>query len=308
MSFTSSSAPVAARAGRSVRELAARGKRVRAVGRTAPAGLPAGVESGAADAADPDQVRRALAGATVAYHAVNVPYQDWAERLPPIMAALIDGAASTGTRLVYVDNLYMYGPVDGPITESLPNRATTRKGQLRARLADHLLAAHATGTVQATIGRAADFFGPGVLGSAVGERLFGALLAGKRAMWPGDLDVAHSLSFADDVARALITLGERPEAWGSVWHLPAPAPLTGRQFLELVFAEAGQPPRIGVHRSWQIRLAGLFDPMIREFAELDDQFTLPFVLDSRRYQQTFGGAPTPYRAAIRQTLAWYRRR
>jgi hypothetical protein len=34
------------------------------------------------------------------------------------------------------------------------------------------------------------------------------------------------------MGRALVTLGERDEADGQVWHLPAAEPLTGRQFLE----------------------------------------------------------------------------
>jgi nucleoside-diphosphate-sugar epimerase len=291
-----------------VRELTARGQRVRAVTRSGVANQPAAVEVVRADAANPDQVRQAMAGATVVYHAVNVPYPAWSERLPPIMEALIEGAAATGVTLVYVDNLYLYGPVAGAITEDLPPRATTRKGRLRARLAEQLLQAHATGRIRAAIGRASDFYGPGGVASFVGERLFTAVLSVRTAMWAGTLDLPHSLTYIDDFARVLITLGEQEAAWGHIWHAPPAEALTGRQFLELVFDEAGLPPKIGAYRPWQLKLVGLFNPTVRELGELSYQFTAPFVLDGNHYQRTFGGAATPHRDAIRRTLGWYRSR
>ena len=222
-----------------VRELVSRGKRVRAVTRSGGGDLPTGVEAVRADAADTVGARQACAGATVVYHAVNVPYPAWAETLPPVMDGLIDAAGAAGATLVYADNLYAYGPVDRPMTEEMPPAATTRKGQLRARLAETLLAAHRAGTVRAVIGRGSDYYGPGVRQSAAGERLFPAVLSGGKAMWAGSLDQPHSLTFIDDFARVLVTLGEREEAWdrsgmrrrrrrspagsSSSWRLPRPA-------------------------------------------------------------------------------------
>ena len=84
------------------------------------------------------------------------------------------------------------------------------------------------------------------------------LLRGKRARWLGSLDQPHTLNYLEDMARALVTLGERDEADGEVWHLPAAAPLTGRQFLTLVFEAAEQPPKVGVASRPMIRIAGLF--------------------------------------------------
>jgi nucleoside-diphosphate-sugar epimerase len=144
-----------------VRELRSRGQRVRAVTRSGGSDLPTGVEAVRADAANRAETRRACEGATVVYHAVNVPYPAWAETLPPVMDGLIDAAGAAGATLVYADNLYAYGPVERPMTEETPAAATTRKGQLRARLAETLLAAHRAGTVRAVIGRGSDYYGPG---------------------------------------------------------------------------------------------------------------------------------------------------
>lgn len=288
-----------------VRELAAQGKRVRAVTRSSRGSVPAGVEWVTADAADPASTKAACAGAAVVYHAVNVPYPAWPQALPPVMSSLIAGAGAANATLVYVDNAYAYGPVNRPMTEAMPDAATTKKGRLRAQLAATLLAAHQAGNVRAVIGRGSDYFGPGVTNSAAGDRLFPAILAGKKAMWVGSLDQPHTMTFIEDYARVLITLGTRPESYGQIWHAPADEPLTGRQFLTLACELAGQPARLGVYSPWAIRLAGLFDPVPRELPELAYEFTAPFILDGSRYQAKFGGAPTPHRDALRATLDWY---
>lgn len=82
-----------------------------------------------------------MAGATVVYHAASAPYDRWPELLPSLMRGVIEGARAAGARVVYADNLYAYGPVDGPLTENLPSRATGPNGRVRAGLADQLMAA-----------------------------------------------------------------------------------------------------------------------------------------------------------------------
>jgi nucleoside-diphosphate-sugar epimerase len=144
-----------------------RGDVVRVATRSGQAPVPAGVEVVAADATDPAAARRACEGAAVVYHCAATPYTTWPGTLPPIMKGIIQGAAAAGARLVYGDNLYGYGPVDRPLTEGLPDRATGPNGRVRAQLTETLLAAHRAGTVQATIGRASDFFGPRVRVSAM---------------------------------------------------------------------------------------------------------------------------------------------
>lgn len=291
-----------------IQELANQGKNVRAVTRSGRGEFPAGVEAVAADAADPASAKAACAGASVVYHAVNVPYPAWLEALPPVMTSLIAAAGTVNATLVYVDNAYAYGPVDRPMTEDLPDAATTKKGRLRAQLAAQLLAAHRSGDVRAVIGRGSDYFGPSVTKSAAGDRFFPALLAGKKVMWVGSLDQPHTMTFIDDYARVLITLGSRPEAAGQIWHAPAAEPLTGRQLITLASEIAGRPPRPGTYSPLVIKLAGLFDPVLRELPELAYEFTAPFILDGGRYQAAFGGTPTPHREALRATIDWYRAR
>jgi nucleoside-diphosphate-sugar epimerase len=292
-----------------VSELAGRGDRVRAVSRKPPADLPEGVEPLAADAADPAQTRAACQGATVVYHCVQPPYERWAAEFPTLTQSIADAAAGAGARLVYADNLYAYGPVDGPITEDLPARATTRKGRVRALMAERLLAAHRAGTLRVVIGRSSDYYGPGGANSAVGEILFGAAAEGRRARWLGRLDVPHSLNYLPDVARALATLGTRPEAPGEIWHLPAAEPVTGQAFVELIASALGRPVKVTATPRLALRLAGLFDPRARESAELLYQWERPFVLDASKFQHAFGPfQPTPHPQAVATTVAWFQQR
>ena len=292
-----------------VSELAGGGHRVRAVSRKPTADLPEGVEPLAADAADPAQTRTACQGATVVYHCVQPPYERWAAEFPPLTQSIADAAAAAGARLVYADNLYAYGPVHGPITEDLPAQPTTNKGRIRAVMAARLLAAHRSGTLQVAIGRSSDYYGPGGANSVVGDILFGAAVQGKRARWMGRMDLSHSLNYLQDVARALIILGARPEALGEVWHLPAAEPVTGRAFVELIAAPLGRPVKVTATSRLALRLAGLFDPRARETTEMLYQWERPFVLDASKFQRAFGPfEPTPHPQAVATTVAWFRER
>ncbi|HYP41606.1 MAG TPA: NAD-dependent epimerase/dehydratase family protein, partial [Chloroflexia bacterium] len=281
---------------------------VRMVNRSGWATVPAGVEIAQADVTSHEDARRACAGASVVYNCTNAPYTQWPQTFPLLMAGVIEGAASVGAKLVVGDNLYMYGPVRGPMTEDLPYAATGRKGLTRARIAQVALDAHNAGRVRVAIGRASDFYGPGVLDSAMGQRVCENVLRGKPADLLGDIDAPHSYTYIEDFAGGLATLGERDEALGHVWHLPIAQTLTTRQFVQMVFQEAGLPIKLRVAPRPLITIMALFNPIIREIKEMLYEFEEPFVLDHSKFEHTFGSNPTPHEEAIRQTLDWYRQR
>jgi len=292
-----------------VNELVGGGHRVRAVSRKPAPDLPEGVEQVAADAADPAQTRAACQGATVVYHCVQPPYERWAAEFPALTQNITDAAGAAGARLVYADNLYAYGPVDGPLTEDLSAQPTTNKGRIRALMAERLLAAHRSGALQVAIARSSDYYGPGGANSAVGDILFGAAAEGRRARWLGRMDRPHSLNYLPDVARALRMLGARPQALGEVWHLPAAEPVTGRGFVELIAAALGGPVKVTATSRLALRLAGVFDPRARESAEMLYQWQRPFVLDASKFQRAFGPLePTPHHQAVAATVAWFQQR
>jgi nucleoside-diphosphate-sugar epimerase len=292
-----------------VRELAARGHPVRAVTRSGATESPEGVERLAADVGTTEGARRACEGAAVVYHCAQPPYTKWPELFPPMTSAILDGAAAAGAKLVFADNLYVYGPPDGPMTEETPMRAQGKKGRTRIEMADAVLGAHAAGRLRCTIGRSSDYYGAGGTTSTVGENIMRPALSRKRTRWLGSLDQPHTLNYLEDMARALVTLGERGVADGQVWHLPAAEPLTGREFLALLFEAAGRPPKIGVATRPMIRIVGLFNPLLREVNETLYQFERPFVSDASKFQRAFGPFdPTPHPEAVGRTVEWFRRR
>jgi len=278
---------------------------VRAVSRRGVAGLPPDVEIVRGDATDSSCTRELCHGASVVYHCAGAPYGDWPATLPRLMAGIIDGAEAAGAKLVYGDNLYAYGPVNGPLLESLPDRPVGPKGEARARVARQLLDADRAGRVRAVIGRASDFYGPGVRLSAFGERIFAAALANRSASVLGDVDAAHSFSYIDDFAAALVKLGEHGETMGQVWHVPHDVPLTTREMLVFVYGEAGATLRFRAASRLMLNLAALVNPMARELKETFYQFERPFVVDHSKFAREFGASPTRHREAIRATLEWW---
>jgi len=289
-----------------VRELHARGKPVRAVSRTAP-DVPAGVEPVVADVATEAAAAQACAGAAVVYHCAQPAYTRWASDFPGLTAAVLRGAAAAGARLVVADNLYMYGPIEGPIAESSPQQPSAKKGQVRKAMADQLLEAHAAGVTPVAIGRASDYYGPRGPKSAAGDIVFKPAVAGARARWLGSLDQPHTLHFLGDVARGLVVLGEHDRAAGRAWHLPAAPPVTGREFAALVYAELGRRPEVARLAPWMTRIAGLWSPVVRELNETMYQWCHPFVVDSSAFEHELGpAAVTPHVEAVALTVAWYR--
>jgi nucleoside-diphosphate-sugar epimerase len=289
-------------------DLVRKGKRVRMVNRSGRADVADGVEVVGGDAADPTFTREVSAGASVVYFALNPPYDRWPELFPSLQAGVLEGAASAGAKLIAVENLYMYGPTGGrPLTEDLPYAANTRKGAVRAGMSRELMEADASGKVRVAIGRASDFFGPRVLASAAGEQIFGRAVEGKSAQVAGDPDQPHTYTYAPDIGKGLVILGEREEALGRAWHLPSPETVTTRRFVEMIFEEAGGPARIQTAPKFVLRVMGLFNPPLRETIEMLYEFEEPFVVDHSAFEQAFGMSATPLREAIGETVSWYRR-
>ena len=288
------------------RRLVSVGKQVRMVNRSGRAGAPEGAEVVGADATDAAASRRACEGAEVVYHCATGAYGRWPEFLPPLMNGIIEGAAAAKAKLVYGDNLYAYGPVDGPLREDLPYRPTGPNTRARAEVATTLMDAHAAGKVRATIGRASDFYGPHAGQSKAGDIIFGRALAGKPAQVVGDPDEPHTYTFIDDFAAGLVTLGQREEALGHVWHIPSAETITTRRFVDMVFAQLGRPARMRPTPRVAISLLALFSPSMAAVKETMYQSEDPWVVDDSKFVRAFGARTTPHEKAIEQTLAWFR--
>jgi nucleoside-diphosphate-sugar epimerase len=290
-----------------VRELVQRGLEVRAVNRRGDAEVPDGVERVAADVEQAADARRACVDAAVVYHAAQPPYDAWPERFPSMNANIIAAVAEADAKLVFADNLYMYGPTSGPMREDTPQRATGPKGRTRIALARQLLDAHERGRLRATMGRMSDYYGPGGGLSIIHALVLGPAMRGKAMRWMGAADQPHTLHPLEDCARGLAILGERDEADGRAWHLPAAPPITGQAFMDLVNRSLDTPVATKVMRPALLRIGGLFNAQARESRETFYQFTAPFVSDTSAFDSAFGPIrTTPHADAIATTLAGVR--
>jgi nucleoside-diphosphate-sugar epimerase len=287
-----------------------RGETVRLVNRSGHAAVPDDVEVIGGDASDPAFTTAVAQGASVVYQTLNPPYPQWTAQFPALQAGVLAAAEAVGARLFSMENVYMYGRPNGqPLTEDRPYAAHTKKGQLRARMARELLAAHQAGRVQIAIGRASDYYGPrGGAQSNLGDRVFPPALAGKTATVLGDPDQPHTYTYIPDIGKGLAVLGEHPDVPGEVWHLPNdPDTKTTRQLVDMIYQDAGRPRgKLRAMPALGLRVLGLANPTLRELVEMQYQFAEPFIVDASKITTKLGVHATPTQQALVHTLNAYR--
>lgn len=285
------------------RLLAARGESVVLASRSGRGPELPGVRRAAVDAADAAALGTLAAGAGWVYNAVNPgSYTTWTRDWPPVAAALLSAAGSSGAVLVTASSLYPYGEVDAPMREGQPDRAGDTKGALRARMWADALAAHEAGQVRAVEVRGSDYVGPGVGANGHVPRLVPAALAGRTVRVLGSPDQPHSWTDVRDMARALVAVGATPASHGRVWHAPTNPPRTQREAITDVCAAVGATPgRITAIPRTVLGLGGLVVPLLRELRTTLWQFERPYVLDSSAIERELGLAPTPWDEVCRAT-------
>jgi nucleoside-diphosphate-sugar epimerase len=288
-----------------VKLLAQRNQPFRLVGRN-PRMVSGAAEIQPADLSDREQTIAAVKGSTVVFLLAGLKYDHkvWAENWPRIMSNTIEACKRAGAKLVFFDNVYMYGRVNGMMTENTPFNPASKKGEIRAGIATALMNEWKSGTLTAMIARSADFYGPDTRNSVPNVLVFEPLSKNERASWLVNDTIPHSFTYTPDAAQSLVMLAERDAAWNQTWHLPTtPNPLTGHQFIAAAAKELGVAPRYRVLNKLMLRLAGWFNSTIGESYEMLYQSDSPYIFDSSKFANAFGFSGTPYAEGIRQTAA-----
>ena len=279
------------------------GKTVRLINRSGQmADAPAGAEVLAGDAYNPARNREMTQGAVAIYQCAQPHYHEWAEKFPPLQRAILDAAIANQARLVAAENLYMYGRFTGKLREDSPMAPHTKKGKVRAAMAQEILDAHAAGKVQAAIARGSDFFGP--YDTALTDYAIRPAVEGKTVNLLGSMDQPHTFTYVKDFGALLATLGLRDEALGQVWFTPSSPPVTQAQFVGLMEQALGRPVKSRVAGPLMMRFLGLFNQSMAETVEMLYEWTAPFVVDTSKAERAFGLRPTPLDVALGETLAW----
>lgn len=264
------------------------------------------VERVPADAADTDRLRTLAAGSAVIYNCLNPPYHRWPQDWPPMAEALLAAAESADAVLATVSNLYVYGPVDGPMTPDLPMAAPGPKAKVRAQMWRDALAAHESGRVRVTEVRGSDYLTPG-RNSHLGDLVAGRIVRGRSARFVVPTRSPHTFTYVPDVAATIVAAAATATGWGRVWHVPSPPALTPRQaVIDLCDVAGVAPVRIEEVPWWLLRAAGLAIPLLRELAETRYQFSAPYLLDSSATVEELGVTATPWRQALTAVIQGYR--
>lgn len=250
---------------------------------------PAGAESRSADLLNAQAVAEAVAGSEVVYLTPGLNYNArlWAEQWPVVMQNTIAACEKTGAKLVFFDNVYAYGLVDGPMTEATPYNPCSKKGDVRTQIA-RLLHDRMGRSLDAMIVRAADFYGPHNKTSFTHIMVFERLAAGKGAQLLVADQVPHVFSYTPDAGAATALLGNTPSAYNQVWHLPAPEnAITGKELVEIAAAALGIKPKYQVVGKGMLKMLGWFIPVLRESQEMMYQFEKPYLFNSEKFKAAF---------------------
>lgn len=256
-----------------------------------------------ADLTNAELVDKAVAGSTVVYLLVGFEYKlsVWKQNWPRLMKAVIEACIRHKARLVFFDNVYLYDrTATGHMTEASRVNPSSEKGVVRKQVADMLMEAVQKGQLQALIARSADFYGPGNQKSFLVEVVYKNFIKGKKANWFMDADKIHSFTYTPDAAKATALLGNAPDAWNQVWHLPTdPQRITGREMVSLFAKEMKQPDKLTVMPMWLLRILGIFIPVLREMPEMMYQYNQDYFFDSSKFSQRFAIQATPYAEGVK---------
>src|SRR4051812_33774473 len=256
-------------------------ERIRLVSRKAHA--TANAEAVAADVTNYEQTLNAIKGSDIVYLLVGLKYdiRVWKESWPKIMTNAINACKATGSKLIFFDNVYMYGKVNDVMTEETPFNPCSKKGEIRAAIATQLLNEMKAHNLQAMIARAADFYGPVGFNTSVPNMLvFLNFKKGKKAQWLANAKVPHSFTYVPDAAQALYILANKEDAFGQTWHMPtANNPLTGEEFIKQAAVDMQTLDNYSVITKWMMQLLGLFNHAIKESVEMIYQSEFPYLFD-----------------------------
>jgi nucleoside-diphosphate-sugar epimerase len=262
-------------------------------------------ETAQADVMNLDELKKAVAGSEVVYCCVGIEYNItiWRRDWLPLIENVIQACLAAKAKLIFIDNVYMYGLVRSTMTEATPMQPSSEKGKVRKAIAEKLLDAFANRGLKGCIARAADFYGPNCEKSMIEEGVFKNSAKQKTMQWLGRMEKKHAFTFTPDIGRACVNLALSNKMNGDVWHLPTAPAITATEFTQLVAKEANIPNKVMALRGFMLTIVGLFIPILREIKEMMYQYDEDYLFSSEKYETAFGEKPTSYEVGIRETVA-----
>lgn len=248
-----------------------------------------------------NNIYNAVNGSDVVYACIGFPYKasTWEKYWPRFIHDVINACLFYHAKLVFLDNMYLYDPdFIGNMTEETPIRPVSRKGQIRARVAQKITNLFESDRMDALIARAPDFLG--THNSIMGNLICSKLKNGKKAICLFSSKNKRNAIDTSDAAKAMALLGNTNEAYNQVWHLPSiHQALTGKNWINLIADEVGCKPKYTVLTETKIKLLGIFKPELRELKEMSYQYKNDYYFDSTKFEEAFHYTPLTAEQAIK---------
>lgn len=261
------------------------------------------------DMMNPQDAEKAIKGSDVTYLTIGLKYSTriWESSWPRIMENVIQACLKYNSKLVFFDNVYMYGKVNGWMTEQTPYNPCSKKGMVREKIANMLMDAVEKKNLTALIARSADFYGYTPL-SFISMMVFVKMVQGKKPQLLLNDNTRHSFTYIPDAGKATAFLGNKDDAYNRTWHLPTDHNvITGKEIVEKLAEILKTKATYSVLNKWMLRMASWFDPIVKETIEMLYQNEKDYLFDSSDIFKTYGLEATPFAIGLKQTIDLYRK-
>lgn len=283
------------------RELSNKNESVRLVSRKPIVNANKNVTWRKADLLNFPEILEVAKGSTIIYLCAGLVYDKkiWKAQWPVIMQNVINIAKENQARLIFFDNVYSYGLVNGPMTENTPYNPCSKKGEIRAGIATQLMDEAKAGNIKASIARAADFYGTDNLLGFLDIMVLDKFAKKQKAQWIGDVSKLHNFSYIPDMGKGMYLLGQTHGSDNQIWHMPTAPALTGKQFIDMAAKIYQVEPKYFAIKKLMMQLYGLFNKTVSELVEMYYQYDHDYIFDSSKFEKAFNVKPTSYENAIK---------
>ncbi|MEN2768798.1 SDR family NAD(P)-dependent oxidoreductase [Ornithinibacillus xuwenensis] len=260
------------------------------------------VEVRSGDVFQKKDVYEAAQHVDVIFHAINLPYHEWSEKLLHMNEQILNVAKETSAKLAIVENIYSYGRGNGEkIREGYPKAPHTKKGKIRLEV-EQLVK---NSEVPFLIAHFPDFYGPYAENTYMNYTLR-QLVTKKRASFVGNQQIKREYIYTPDGAKAIVELSMREDAYFQSWNIPGYDLISGEEINDLVDEIVGTKKSFITVTKAMLWFIGLFQKQMKEALEMYYLNEDPVVLDGNKYETIIGELPkTSYRRGIEETLNSY---
>ncbi len=262
-----------------------------------------GFEFRQGDAFNLKDVTRAVEGADVVVHALNLPYDQWEGEAERLNKVVIDALKGSNKTVIFAANIYNYLASDHTLTSDLRQKPETDKGAIRMRMEADLKAAAGEGNIQLLMVRAGDFYGPEATGSWFDLAIANNVHKGKISL-ACDGDTKHSWAYLPDLGRVFERVADKREALDQVenFHFSGHF-MSGNELVASIQKIVPTPLKVGRVPWWLFSVLGLFQPMMREILKMRYLWQQPHKLVDPKLDALLGtGFGTPIDRAVAETV------